>query len=317
MKTKHFFFALFILIILFSSCSVDKEISTEKNLKIVSFRIQLDNNQLPTPGQKVRIFAKVNKTKDVIFNWNIANEYYENAKDIIEWTIPLIAREYPKKVTAINKSNNETIVYEEKLIVGENYAELEVKDFKVKIKSYGQFISKECDEEKNMNIYIESKENIVTIKVEDEECSYEYVMEDGNFYEVDKEKSVFGFSNKKELIFNNVMPQIQNINKAQNFSLYSQMIKTFGTVTKLSETTYSFTKDTNNYSITIIVDTALNRIVEMKSVDGLLKNLNVMKFSYKLVNGHVELSKIENAEVSLIPTNTDAIYSVMEFDWSL
>ncbi len=95
------------------------------------------------------------------------------------------------------------------------------------------------------------------------------------------------------------------------------MIKTFGTVTKLSETTYSFTKDTNNYSITIIVDTALNRIVEMKSVDGLLKNLNVMKFSYKLVNGHVELSKIENAEVSLIPTNTDAIYSVMEFDWSL
>lgn len=316
MKNKYLLFIVLFILIGVYSCSVEKNLVVEKELKVISFGIKTNNNEPLNPGQKVNIYAKVNKTKNISFNWNIANQYYENCGEIIEWTIPSIAGEYPIKVTAIDKTNNNNITYEEKLIVGEKYAELEVKDFKKKITIKTTAISKEITTENETIMEIESENNIIKIKLIDNTGETNYVVENGDIYQIEESKKIFGFSSKKKLLIENIISSMKNKDEKNNdgglltYSIdYYQKI--FGTPVSIDGTKYTFVKKIDKSEISVIIDTKLNRLIQMSIIDGLFKNVTAMKYTYELKDGHINLTKIESAEASIYTTITDVTYTTM------
>ncbi|MEJ5273216.1 MAG: PKD domain-containing protein [Spirochaetota bacterium] len=288
----------------------------EKDLSIVSFGIETNSDEGLKPGQKVVFFAKANKIKDVSYQWSFNNEPLDKQGDKIEIEIPHLPGTYLVSVTATNLTNSQKITHSEKLLVQDSSAELIYENFKVKIKTKTKIVEKDFSDEKDVEMQVESNDGVTNITVTSEDDgTHSYCIENGNMYEVDKSKSIFNLSSKKKLLIKGISFDITKVLNKQTESTFNLLCKNFGTPVKLSETSYSFSKNDSISSATIIFDTSINRITEMKVVDFKSKTISAVKYIYEYVNGHINLKSMENAEISIDPLISSASYCEMNFEW--
>lgn len=317
MKKNFFVFSLIFLFILIFSCSVQDEFA-EKDLSIVSFGIETNSNEGLKPGEIVVFFAKANKTKDVAYQWSFNNIPIDKQADKVEIKIPELAGTYIVSVTATNLTNSQKVTHSEKLLVQDNNAELAYENFKVKVKTKTKIVEKDFSEEDDFEMQIESNDGKINLSITSEEDgTHNYCIENGNLYEVDNSKSIFGFSAKKNILIEGITFDVVKTFSNQAESIFNLLCKNFGLPVKLGDNKYSFSKDDSNFSSTIIFDTLLNRITEIKVIDFKLKTVSAIKYIYENVNGHINLKSMQNAEISLDPSVASASYCNMDFEWIL
>ena len=157
----------------------------------------------------------------------------------------------------------------------------------------------------------------MNITITDENGTSQFIVENGDIYEVEKTKKNSLFSQislNKKLILSNILPVFKQSKTVSYDSILQLLTNQFGNPVILSENKYKFTKTEGKSSITIVVDDKINRITEMKIIDGTFKTITGMRFTYLMENGHINLKKVESAEASVYPDVTDMYYTVMEFE---
>ncbi len=315
MKKKLTTFLFIFLFLFIFSCSIQDEV-IEKDLSIVSFGIETNGNEQLEPGLTYVFFAKANKTKDVSYQWSFNNIPIDKQSDKVEIKIPELEGTYIVSVTATNLNNSQKVTYSEKLLVQDNSAELVYENFKVKVKTKTKIVEKDFSEEKDVEMQIESSEGKINITISSEEDgTHNYCYENGNLYEVDSSKSIFNLSSKKNLLIKGISIDFVKSFSNQTESIFNLLCSNFGKPVKLSENSYSFSKDDSKSSSTIIFDSLLNRITEIKVIDFKLKTISAIKYIYENVNGHINLKSIQNATISLDPSVVSASYCDMTFEW--
>ncbi|MCR4421170.1 MAG: hypothetical protein NUV32_01680 [Exilispira sp.] len=116
---------------------------------------------------------------------------------------------------------------------------------------------------------------------------------------------------------------MQNLDKSLNNknlsyeNIVDQFITVFGMPIKISDNLYQFSKTIEKSSVSIVVDSKLNRITSMKILDSYSKILTDMNYYYNVENGHINLSKIESKQLSILPDISDQYITVMTFEYSL
>lgn len=315
MKLKVFFVLILIFSFLTFSCSVMDKIESNKELKIVSFGVETKNKSKIMPGQEVTLFAKANRVNDVLYTFNCAGEVIESTKPQIKWKIPEIAGKYTIIVTAQNLKDGKKAEYSEDLIVNKDGAELSFKDFKVKVKTHTNIVSKGLNEEKDSEMEIEANNNVLYTTITNDEGTFKYMIKDGNLYEVMDEKAI----NNTKLIVENCFPSLDNMEDIVNpssISIMDILKNNFDNNYTETDKEITFYKKDYNSEISIVFNKELNRIVMMKTIDGKMGIVSATKYSYINSNGHILLSKIENGESSLESNCMDGSLTAMEFEWS-
>ncbi|NMC67757.1 MAG: hypothetical protein GYA61_05970 [Spirochaetales bacterium] len=311
---------LIVLYLLIFACTFT-ETENLRQLKIISFGIENPKDQPISVGQKITIFAKANKTKDVSYQWSIDGISLPDNSNKICWQIPEIKRTYDISVTAIDSTSNQQITYSEKLMVGDQYAELVYDgNYKTKIKTHTQVSTKEGTSEQETIIEIEKVDEITNITLTDENGTTNYIIENGNIYQVENSKKIFNNKSEKKLLIQGIMQNLDKSLNNKNLSyenIVDQFITVFGMPIKISDNLYQFSKTIEKSSVSIVVDSKLNRITSMKILDSYSKILTDMNYYYNVENGHINLSKIESKQLSILPDISDQYITVMTFEYSL
>jgi len=318
---KRNVFILIVVLYLFIFACTFNETENSRELKIVSFGIDNPSSRAISPGQNITIFAKANKTKDVIYQWKIDGTLVQDNSDKINWQIPSVKKTYEISVTAIDSANSQQVNHSEKLVVGDEYAELvSDQNYKTKIKTHTQVSTKEGTDENETVIEIEKVDEITNITLTDENGTTHYSIEDGNIYQVENSKKIFNNKSEKKLLIQGIMQNFEKGLNNKNLSyenIIDQFITVFGMPVKISDNLYQFSKTIEKSSISIVVDSKLNRITSMKIIDSSTKMLTDMNYFYTIENGHINLTKIETKETSILPDVSDQYTTTMTFEYSL
>ncbi|HPB48636.1 MAG TPA: hypothetical protein PLX16_08470 [Exilispira sp.] len=167
---------------------------------------------------------------------------------------------------------------------------------------------------------IENKDNVTSITLSDENGTTNYIIENGNLYEVDENKSIFKISPQKKMLIENAFSSInfdENFSGNQKNSSYSLIdiyFKDFGSPISIDENIYTFKMNKDNSEISVVVDDKINKVVQMTVIDGVFKTVTAMKYTYESFDGHIVLSKVESAEVSIYPSINNISYTTMIFE---